>query len=381
MTSAVVFHRPALAARLSKLILQVAVGSSTDKGFFLTAPKGTGKTTFILEDLRPALEADGAVVIYVELMNGSTEDPGAAIGLAVGKAVASHLRRISPQADASSIENARSEAGVASEKNELRNRYSLGKALIALSDKSKQPIVLIIDDAQHVAACKGAEAALDALKAARDVLNDPSHYGLRIIFIGSNREKLSTLRNAVEEPFFSAPIVQLPTLDQDFITWLSEKPDTPHEFDSSELFLLFQSSGYQPDFLNISVDELCADPSLTPETIKKWIVGVVRCRASEMDAALASLIQNLKPIELAIIRVMHINGENYAPFDAPTMSLYAEEVELSGAAGEVRIEVPSVQQALISLQEKNLIWRASRGTYGLEQQAWPELIQKYRLVQ
>lgn len=126
MTSALVFHRPTLAALLSKQVLQERVGSSVDKGVFLTAPGGTGKTKFALEDLRPALESDGAIVIYLELTNGSTEGPGAVIDRAVGKAIASRMRYIGRKADASSIENAGSENGdLASDRVELRNHYNL----------------------------------------------------------------------------------------------------------------------------------------------------------------------------------------------------------------------------------------------------------------
>jgi hypothetical protein len=87
------FHRPALATRLSKLIMQVAVGSSASSGVFLAAPRRTGKSTFAREDLRPALEAAGAIVLYADLWKDLTKDPGLVIVEAVREAVGRNAQR------------------------------------------------------------------------------------------------------------------------------------------------------------------------------------------------------------------------------------------------------------------------------------------------
>lgn len=46
------FHRPQLAERIAKQVLTVAVGSAASSGVFLAAPRRTGKSTFVREDLR-----------------------------------------------------------------------------------------------------------------------------------------------------------------------------------------------------------------------------------------------------------------------------------------------------------------------------------------
>ena len=59
-----VFHRGQLAAQFSKRILNISPGSAAGSGLFLAAPRRTGKSTFVREDLRPQLESDGALVLY-----------------------------------------------------------------------------------------------------------------------------------------------------------------------------------------------------------------------------------------------------------------------------------------------------------------------------
>lgn len=45
------------------------------------------------------------------------------------------------------------------------------------------------------------------------------------------------------------------------------------------------------------------------------------------------------------------------------------------------IEVPAVQQALIALQEKSLIWRASRGVYAIEDGTLTNLLKDQGLLE
>ena len=55
MTDDRIFHRVHLAKQLGQLILAKAIGSSVSSGLFLAAPRRTGKSTFLREDLRPGL--------------------------------------------------------------------------------------------------------------------------------------------------------------------------------------------------------------------------------------------------------------------------------------------------------------------------------------
>lgn len=372
----ILYHRPALAARLSKLIMQVAVGSSASSGVFLAAPRRTGKSTFAREDLRPALESAGAIVLYADLWKDLKKDPGLVIVETVREAVGRNEGFITRIAKSSGMDKI-AVGGL----NFNLDRIGLGKdidltaALVALSDESEKIIVLMIDEAQHAITTDEGVAALFALKAARDELNSSKHHGLRIVCTGSNRDKLAMLRNSKDQAFFGASMVEFPTLDQDFINWLCENLDLPCALNPAEVFELFKETGHRPELLGAAADEIRFDFTIDNEAIPARFTELVRAQADELYANLKKVIHSLTPIQSAVIRVMGVKGDSYAPFEAPTMDMYAKAMRLAGITGaQLKVEVPGVQQALIALQEKKLVWKASRGVYAVDEHVIIDLL-------
>ncbi|MCF7533662.1 ATP-binding protein [Pseudomonas petrae] len=377
------YHRPELAARLSKLIMQVSVGSSASSGVFLAAPRRTGKSTFAREDLRPALEKAGAIVLYADLWQDLTKDPGLVIVEAIREAVGRNDGFITRLAKSSGIEKV-----VVGGLNFSVDKIGLGKdidlttALVALSDESQKLIVLMIDEAQHAITTEAGVAALFALKAARDELNSSRHHGLRIVCTGSNRDKLAMLRNSKDQAFFGASMVPFPTLDQNYIDWLCANIDLPSPLDPAEVFQLFKESGYRPELLGAAADAIRFDFFIDPEDVRERFAELVRAQADELNANLKKVIHSLTPIQSAVIRVMGSMGDSYAPFEAPTMALYAAAMKQAGIAeSDIKVEVPGVQQALIALQEKNLVWKASRGVYAVDEHVIVDLLRADGLLE
>ena len=71
-----VFHRPELAARLAAVLLgDDPLSSAGRSGLFLSAPRRTGNSTFLRNDLIPAVEHAGAIAIYVDLWADKTAIP------------------------------------------------------------------------------------------------------------------------------------------------------------------------------------------------------------------------------------------------------------------------------------------------------------------
>lgn len=372
-----VYHRPALATRLSKLILQVAVGSAASSGVFLAAPRRTGKSTFAREDLRPALETAGAIVLYADLWKDLTKDPGQVIVEAVREAVGRNEGFIT-RMDKVAVGG----RNFSVDKIGLGQDVDLTTALVALSDESRKIIVLIIDEAQHAITTEQGTAALFALKAARDELNSSKHHGLRIVCTGSNRDKLAMLRNSKDQAFFGASMVQFPTLDKDFIDWLCANIDLPCALDPAEVFQLFKESGYRPELLGAAADEIRFDFGIEPEAIPARFRELVQAQANDLNANLKKVIHSLTPIQAAVLRVMCVKGNDFAPFEAPTLALYAKAMEQAGVeASGVKAEVPGVQQALIALQDKNLVWKASRGVYAVDEQVIVDIVRADGLLE
>jgi hypothetical protein len=379
----VVYHRPELAARLAKLIMQVAVGSSASSGVFLAAPRRTGKSTFAREDLRPALEKAGAIVLYADLWQDLTKDPGLVIVETIREAVGRNDGFITRLAKASGIEKvAVGGLNFSLDKIGLGKDIDLTTALVALSDESQKLIVLMIDEAQHAITTEAGVAALFALKAARDELNSSRHHGLRVVCTGSNRDKLAMLRNSKDQAFFGASMVPFPTLDRNYIDWLCEHIDLPSPLDPAEVFDLFKESGYRPEMLGAAADAIRFDFFIDPENVRERFAELVRAQADELNANLKKVLHSLTPIQSAVIRVMGSMGDSYAPFEAPTMDLYAAAMKQAGIAQTaIKVEVPGVQQALIALQEKNLVWKASRGVYAVEEHVIVDLLRADGLLE
>ena len=77
--------RPALAKRLAQGMRGQDVFGDAHNGLFLAAPRRTGKSTFLQSDLKPELERQGMVVVYVDLWSDQRRDPGALVAEAIGR--------------------------------------------------------------------------------------------------------------------------------------------------------------------------------------------------------------------------------------------------------------------------------------------------------
>lgn len=377
------FHRPSLAVRLANQVLVVSAGSAASSGVFLAAPRRTGKSTFIREDLRPALLAQGAVVVYADLWANPTAEPGSVIVSAIRAALASNegvMLRL-----AKSVGMDKLQLGAMSfdmDRIGLGSDVSLSEALVALSDETGKVIVLVIDEAQHAITSEAGIAALFALKAARDELNSSSHHGLRVVCTGSNRDKLAMLRNSKDQAFFGAPMVNFPVLGREYIDWFCEKVNLPFALDPEQIWPIFIEAGHRPELLGSAADLIRFDFEVDAETGPQLFISHVRHLAAEMNQVLLSVIHSLTPIQSAVLRVMAACEPEYAPFEAATLEKYRQALMRAGIPeAEAKADIPGVQQALIALQDKKLVWRAARGVYAVEEKNIVELLRAEGLIE
>ena len=70
----------------------------------------------------------------------------------------------------------------------------------------------------------------------------------------------------------------------------------------------------------------------------------------------------------------------YAPFESDTMGAYQDLLDTRAPNSATKADVPNVQQALTALQEKALVWRASRGVYALEDATLRDLLAQAGLL-
>lgn len=361
--AAEVFHRADLAQKLAAQILTVGPGSAVSSGVFLAAPRRTGKSTFVREDLRPAFEAAGAFVVYVDLWANPTAEPGGVIVSAIRRALATHTA-----IGGSSLQFDLDRVG-------LGKDISLTEALAALSDEMKRTVVLIVDEAQHAITTGEGVAALYALKAARDELNSSRHHGLRMVCTGSNRDKLTMLRSSKEQAFYGAPLMNFPTLPKEFAAWFCANVALPFELDVELVWQLFGEAGYRPELLNSAADQLRFEFYIDKAEGQQRFARAVRDLAEEMVELQRKVIRSLTPMQRAVLHVMARMKQEYAPFEAASVERYRKAMALAGVPeAEIKVDVPGIQASLLALQEKKLIWKAARGVYAIEEPLVADLL-------
>jgi hypothetical protein len=170
-------------------------------------------------------------------------------------------------------------------------------------------------------------------------------------------------------------MVSFPMLGKDFIEWFCQKAELPFPLAPEKVWPLFAEAGYRPELLGSAADTLRFNFEVNAVTGPDLFENEVRQLATEMNQVQRKVIHSLTPIQQVVLRVMAATGNNYAPFEAATMELYRKGLQLAGGAEEdVRVDVPGVQQALLALQEKKLIWRAARGVYAIEEQTVADLL-------
>lgn len=372
----ILFQRPELANRIAKQILVIGVGSAASSGVFLAAPRRTGKSTFVREDLRPALEAGGALVVYADLWANPTADPGNVIVNAIRATLASNDGVVLRLAKSAGMDKVKvGNVSFDLDRVGLGKDVSLTEALVALSDETKKIIVLVIDEAQHAITTEAGVSALFALKAARDELNSSQHHGLRVVCTGSNRDKLAMLRNSKDQAFFGAPLVNFPMLGEDYIEWFCKEVDLPFQLDPKQVWPLFVEAGYRPEVIGAAADRFRFDFEVDIETGADKFAEEVRRLTDEMNQVQLGVIHSLTPIQSSVLRVMAAARENYAPFEAATLEKYRKAMTQAGlSVDDAKADVPGVQQALIALQEKKLVWKAARGVYAIEEQSIYDLL-------
>jgi hypothetical protein len=372
-----VFHRTAMATDMATRLLKPPATSASGSGLFLAAPRRTGKSTFVREDLRPSLEAGSALVIYVDLWEDRKADPGDVIVAAVRAQLAKREGVIARLAKSSGMEKvAVGGVSFSLERVGLARGISLSAALAALSDETQQMIVLIIDEAQHAITSDAGSDALFALKAARDELNSSRHHGLRVVATGSNRDKLAMLRSSKDQAFFGAPLVSFPPLDEAYIRWFLAQLDFGAELDPAAVYGWFQQAACRPEVLGAAVDSLVFDLQVKRGQYAQRLQERVLEQIDASNSETLRVVHSLTPLQSAVLRVMAKAGSDYAPFEQATMERY--KATLAAVAPDAKLEpdTANVQQALSALQDKALVWRAARGVYALEDTFLAELMEK-----
>ena len=377
-----VFHRPALAARMADGLLGRDLLRNTGaSGLFLAAPRRTGKTTFLKNDLIPAVEALGALAVYVDLWADSSRNPADLVSQAVRDKLAgegaawtkpakglSRLRKFSGSAKFAGFEAA---LGFEIDTVGKPEGTTLARAFEGLHKTSAKPIVLIIDEAQHALGSKEGRSTLLALKAARDALNLTSDTPrLAILATGSVRGKLADLVHKKTQAFYGASLDDFPLLGKEFVAHLvrallSHRMEADKLPDTQSVMEAFKVLGYRPEELRKAIagafTRLEAD-------LSDAILAAAREQRQALIADLVARLNGLQDLPRAILNHMACVGDEYRPFSGEAVDRY-RQVTVDASLNWAR-----VQKALQWLVRDEFVWQSARGTYGIDDRLLAEYL-------
>ena len=364
-----IFHRRKLAEEMAAQLLRPGVlDQALRSGLFLSGVRRIGKTTFLKQDLIPALEADGAIVIYVDLWADTSVSPSDLLR----RAVRTKLGELeNPLSAAFSILKTVLKAEVAARG--LKFNFDLSKlgepsgvtladALTEVVEQSHTDLVLIVDEVQQCLASDDGLAMMLALKAARDAINlrpnPPGHF----VFIGtgSNRalvQELSARRNMA---FQGAQSLPYPVLGDDFVTHMltrlslqGGKAMPSHAVAARA----FKDLGSRPEELLNALRVLAHSlpAGAGPDATLQIIVATVRAGIANSELL---RIQEIGPLAEVIFDRIASSSENQ------TRGIYSTEAvdEYSKEVGR-RVRSEEIQNVLQQLQGANIIMRLGHGAY------------------
>lgn len=382
------FRRTALAQEMAQQLLQPSfLDTSLRSGLFLSGQRRVGKTTFLATDLIPALEAMGAIVIYVDLWSQPQANPADLVHDAIrkslnelqtsGSGILQKLRRVSSvEAGAAGFKFGFKLADVGKE-----GGVSLAHAFTELIDQAHTNVVLIVDEVQHALGSAEGDTMLHALKATRDAINTRPGTPGYFLFLGtgSHRARVQELSVKGNQAFNGAVTHEFPVLGRDFIEYILEqvKPQLGVKTPSITVTQdAFKRMGSRPEELMKALNVLRALPDgANSDEHLPTIAESLGAAAADVEL---QKIEALGPLAEAVFsRICSIGGNVKGGFTADALKEYSVKTGREVTAQEVQ----SVIQLMTSA---NLLMRVSHGRYGVTdsfvEKAWVTRLQGEKLL-
>lgn len=360
------FHRPELARGYCEALQGTGIMDARS-GLFLAAPRRTGKSTFLREDLLPDLDKLGWTTVYIDLWTEKETSPAILIAREVRKSLFKFSGTITKLAKAAGLERVTvfGALSLSMASLSLPENVSLADALEALVEASGKPVVLIVDEAQHALNSKEGMDAMFGLKAARDRLNQgAAGQRLFLVFTGSNQDKLTQLVLKRNQPFFGCRVTKFPKLGREFSDAFTDdinlKLAVTNQFDKDDVFEAFKLVGHRPELLRGIIADLALDGAA--ENLAAELKAEASSFREYIWGAMESEFAALSPAQRAVLERMLQTGAKYAPFTEDSLKAY------SALAGQ-EIDAAAAQGALRGLRDKNLVWQAAYGDYALEDES------------
>lgn len=362
------FHRPKLASEMADQLLQPkGLMKKVRSGLFLGGLRRIGKTTFLRGDLIPALEAQGAIVVYVDLWSNTAAKPSDLL-LGVVRKTLADLERADSKAlgilkrlKGLDVGAAGFKFGFSLAELGKNEGNTLAGAFSELVRLARTDVVVIVDEVQHALGSEDGDNMLLALKAARDEINltpDTPGYFL-FVGTGSHRARVRELTIKGKQAFNGAMSEDFPVLESDFVSWLLEEADLGVRTPTLDVaFGCFVRLGRRPEELMKALFALQHLPNFVDaDQDLRAITEGVRQSAAGIDLA---RLDELGPLALAIFGYVCKQGGQGVKklFSAATLEEYSAELGRPVSAEEI-------QKVATMLVDSNILARDGHGIYGV----------------
>lgn len=363
-----IYSRPQLAADMAKQLLQpTALDLGLRSGLFLSGIRRIGKTTFLRNDLIPALERLGAVVVYVDLWSEPQTSPSRLVQSAVSKTLkelltpGSHALTALKKVKGAELEGFGFKFGFQIDAVGQDDSLTLAQVFTELVVQAKTDVVLIIDEVQHALASEDGGNLLLSLKAARDAINPRTDLPGHFVFIGTGSHKamIGEMAARKNQAFAGAHSAEYPVLNGDYIEFLlkSLEKDGFTELPSKAVTVdAFKTLGNRPEEIIRALGIAIRSTSSTTKPDDVLPAIALALRTASADTELGK-VESLGPLAGAIF-------DRIANAKAGIRGLYSAEAaaDYSATLGrEVRIE--EIQPVAMDLLNANLLIRRGHGLY------------------
>ncbi len=355
--------RPALAKSYLALLSAGPVVSTT-----IFAPRRTGKTAFLRQDLTPAAQKAGYVVAYADLWQTRVH-PGMALERALEEALAPKtLSQKAMHSLRSPVSKLKASGSVGALKGEVEVELDDPKkqsADLALRIDDligqlvvRKPLLLLVDEAQELARSKDNELVATALRTAITKHRDR----MRVVFTGSSRTQLAHVFSHTDAPLYSvgAAIQDFPLLGRELAEFVADKfhQATQRTLDVDQAWTALQAFKQQPEPFLAAVVAVLMDPGLTlPRACA--LEKAEQDKAENHEGTWAGLDALQKQLTL-----LFANDPFAKPFSKHVMARLAEALGLPG------LDTSTVQSALRKLGDKNIVGKSARNQFVFESAAF-----------
>ena len=359
------FHREQYARDMAlQLLKPTALQLQVRSGVFLSGIRRIGKTTFLRQDLIPALESMGALVIYVDLWADRNKSPASLVHEAI-RATLSELTsptsRVFERLKSINLGAAGFSFGFQLDSVGKPGGTTLAEVFTELVDRVKTDVVLIIDEVQQALGGEDGVNLLFALKAARDGVNTRPDTAGHFLFLGtgSHRSLLADMATRRSQPFAGAVSTAYQPLGIDFVKWKHEQLQQIESIKLPTLEVMYQgylAVGERPEELQKALTLLQSRPE-APDLAFPIICSALATGAAEVEIA---ALESLGTLASAIFdRIVQGNesGES-GLFSADAVNSYSEQIGM-------QVDTPQVQNMIDRMIASNLILRQSHGVYAV----------------